>query len=175
MHRASYNLMEDFAKTYLDALEVMTIYDIGSQGVSSKNGKNGTYHNIFNIPNWKYIGVDIVEGPNVTHVLDEPYKWDIESDTADVVISGQCLEHIEYPWLTFGEMVRILKPGGAMCIIVPTAGREHKHPLDCWRILPDGMNALCRMFSMEVEYCGVGPKSDHKWRDCQLIAYKPKE
>lgn len=50
------------------------------------------------------------EGPNVDVVLKNPYDWDaIESDSFDLVISGQAFEHIEFFWKTMEEMTRVLK------------------------------------------------------------------
>ena len=154
MHRSSFNLMEEFVKQHLNALEDTTIYDIGSRAVS---GKGGSYQRLFVKDKWHYCGVDVVAGLNVDHVVDKEYEWDLEDDSCDVLISGQCLEHVEYFWLTVGEMVRVLKPGGLMCIIVPSAGREHRHPVDCWRFLPDGMKALARLFKMEIVRCENPP------------------
>lgn len=170
MHRSSFNIMEEFVKQHLNALQKTTIYDIGSKAVS---GKGGTYKRLFVKEKWSYCGVDIEHGENVDHVLDKEYEWDIEDESADVVISGQCLEHVEYPWLSMQEMARILKPQGLMCVIVPSAGREHRHPIDCWRFLPDGMKGLAKYIGVDVIKCENPPQSDGKWKDTLLIARKP--
>src|SRR5262249_22005563 len=68
----------------------------------------------------------------------------LASQSVDVVISGQALEHIEYFWITFLDMVRVLKRGGKMFLIAPSRGPEHRYPVDCWRFYPDGFRALAR-------------------------------
>ena len=171
MHRSSFALMEEFVRNYLNRAEILNIYDIGSRGVS---GKNGTYHPLFDEDKWTYKGVDIEEGPNVDIVVD-PYAWDIPDAVADVTVSGQCIEHVEKVWIWFEQVCRITRPGGLVCIIGPTSGREHRHPVDCWRILPDGMKLLCRMNNMNVKQCEIPANADPKWKDCICIASKPEE
>ncbi len=171
MHGSSYNLMEEFVRGYLNRANILNIYDIGSRAVS---GKNGTYYNLFDENKWVYKGVDIKAGDNVDIVV-KPYEWDIEDGVADVVVSGQCIEHVEKVWLWFEQVCRIVKPGGLICVIGPTSGREHRHPVDCWRVLPDGMQLLCKMNGMKVLKCETPAKADPKWRDCITIATKPKE
>ena len=137
MHLSSYEVMTAFRKECLAGLESenLTILDLGSQNV------NGSYKELFNCPHWKYIGMDMSPGNNVDLVLEDPYSWkEIESDSVDVLISGQALEHIEFFWITFQEIARVLKPGGLCCIIAPSSGHEHRYPVDCWRFYPDGFS-----------------------------------
>ena len=52
----------------------------------------------FDLNIWNYVGVDQSFGKNVDLVLSDPYKWnEIESESTDLLISGQALEHVEYP------------------------------------------------------------------------------
>lgn len=68
----------------------------------------------------QYVGADIEKGPNVDVVLKQPYCWDcFEDEEFEYIISGQALEHIEYPWLTMQEIYKKLKWGGIICIIAP--------------------------------------------------------
>ena len=76
--------------------------------------------------------MDMTPGKNVDIVLPSPYRWrGIESNSVDVLISGQAFEHIEFFWITMLEIARVLKPGGLCCIIAPSGGAEHKYPVDC--------------------------------------------
>lgn len=172
MHQASMKIMQQFVNNYLNIDDELVIYDVGAQSVS---GKDRCYRRLFENVSWEYCGIDVIAGDNVDHVIDKEYEWDIENDSCDVLISGQCLEHVEYFWLTIKEMARVLRSGGIMCIIVPSQGREHRHPVDCWRFLPDGMKALAKYVGMEVLKCEYPPQSDRKWKDTLLIARKPKE
>jgi SAM-dependent methyltransferase len=136
--------MAGLVEKYLNGDLSQTIIDIGSYDV------NGSYRPLFNSSNWKYIGVDLCAGPNVDVVLTSPYRFPFTSCFADIVISGQAFEHIEFFWLTWLEMVRVLKPEGLIFLIAPSRGPEHRYPVDCWRFYPDGFSALARYVSLEL-------------------------
>jgi SAM-dependent methyltransferase len=168
MHDGSYKEMQKFVDTYLKSSEVVTILDIGSKDV------NGNYKKLFNAHSFKYVGLDIESGDNVDIVVSDLYNWEeIESESFDAVISGQALEHIEYPWLTLKEIERVLKPDGYCCIIAPSAGYEHKFPIDCYRFLPDGFKALAKYAGLTVVTAGISYEAP-TWNDCILICRKVK-
>lgn len=114
----------------------LTILDVGAIDL------NGGNRDLFQHPNWAYTGLDLQEGPNVDVVAKRPYRYPFSSNCFDVVISNQCAEHVEdlYSWAD--ELIRILKPGGWLCIVAPTMWQEHRYPIDCWRIYPDGYRWL---------------------------------
>lgn len=165
MHRTSIKNMERFFKEYLKDGD--RIIDIGS---SHPLGERMTYGEILLKNNCEYIGLDIREGPNVDIVVKDPYKWsEIDDGSFDIAVSGQTFEHIEFFWLTFSEMVRVVKEGGKMCIIAPSYGPihvwENVNPYDCWRFQPDGMKALAKSKNIKCLKAYLDP-FDLKWRDC---------
>ena len=81
-------------------------------------------------------------GPNVTHVLTDPYHWVLGDETFDVVISRHTFEHIPFFWLTWKEMVRVLKRSGLIFLIMPSSGVELLNPVDRLLIYRDGFQAL---------------------------------
>jgi SAM-dependent methyltransferase len=113
-----------------------TVVDIGSMDV------NGTYRDLF--PGCRYIGVDMEPGPGVDVVAQKPYRYPISSESADLVISGQAFEHVEFFWLAWLEMSRLVKRGGLIFLLAPSRGPEHRYPVDCWRFYPDGFRALAK-------------------------------
>lgn len=168
--------MELFRRLWLSGKESerLVIYDLGSQDV------NGSYRPLFDSPHWQLVGIDTSAGKNVDTVLRNPYIWrEIATGSADVVISGQAFEHIEYFWISMLEIARILKPGGRCCILAPSSGPEHRYPVDCWRFYPDGMRALAAYAELEVLEAvtqwhdeGHADGSDW-WHDSMLICRKP--
>ncbi|TMD58715.1 MAG: class I SAM-dependent methyltransferase [Chloroflexi bacterium] len=138
MHASSMQHMHDLVSRYLQPNVSLRIVDIGSYDV------NGSYRDLFDKPGWRYRGVDLEAGPNVDVVLSSPYKFPLPSNSADLIISGQAFEHIEFFWLSWSEMVRVLRPGGLIFLIAPSRGPEHLHPVDCWRFLPAGYRALAK-------------------------------
>lgn len=177
MHKSSYDKMLTFRREWLADSEQapLVIMDLGSQDV------NGSYRPCFENPNWTYRGLDMAPGKNVDIVLSDPYNWkEIPSEAADVLVSGQAFEHIEYFWVTILEVARILKPDGLACIIAPSSGFEHKYPTDCWRFYPDGFRALARYARLTVLDASAQWADDpvytddsNFWHDCVLVCRKP--
>lgn len=176
MHESSYQKMEGFRRRYLGGreAEALRIYDLGSQDV------NGSYRPLFSEPAWRYAGLDMADGENVDVVLRTPYAWkEVAGGSADVVISGQAFEHIQYFWITMLEVARVLKPGGICCILAPSSGPEHRYPTDCWRFYTDGMTSLAHFAQLKVleattqwEDKGYADGSDW-WHDSMLVCRKP--
>lgn len=180
MHQSSYLKMEWFKKKYLydRKREELKILDIGSCDMG------GSYKPIFDEEKWEYTGMDMAQGANVDIEVRDSYDWkEIESEAYDVVISGQAFEHMPYFWLVMQEIKRVLKPDGICCIIAPSAGAEHRCPVDCYRFYTDGMIAMADYVQMNVLYAftGEGYKEDEKdifrdnlsgWHDSVLIAQK---
>jgi SAM-dependent methyltransferase len=175
MHESSFRRMQAFRDVYLSSryTERLRILDIGSQDV------NGSYRPLFAQGAWHYVGVDMAAGPNVDIVLQNPYDWrELPSRSADVVVSGQAFEHIEFFWISALEIARVLRPGGICCLIVPSAGPEHRYPVDCWRFYPDGLRAVARFAGLDVlhvetDWEGTGGEGGDMWHDSVLVARKP--
>ena len=177
MHQSSLENMKKFREKYLRGREGqrLLVFDLGSFDI------NGSYKPFFDEPGWTYRGLDLQHGPNVDVVLRDPYIFKgIGSGTADVFISGQAFEHIEFFWLSMLEIGRVLKTGGICCIIAPSGGYEHRYPVDCWRFYADGFVALCKFARLElrevyVSHGGEGRYTDESdiWKDAVLVCEKP--
>jgi SAM-dependent methyltransferase len=152
MHPSSLRHMRDLIARY--AAGTGTVVDIGSADV------NGSYRSLFS--GARYIGVDMAPGRGVDVVAPDPYRYPLPSGAADLVISGQVFEHIEFFWLSVLEMTRIVRRGGLIFLIAPSRGPEHRHPVDCWRFYPDGFRALARWSGTELVEVGTdwGPDPD---------------
>jgi hypothetical protein len=164
MHETSMERMKEFVEKYLDVNKKLRILDVGSYDV------NGTYKDLFDNPNWKYTGLDIEKGPNVDVVTKGVYDWDL-NEKFNVVISGQCIEHVEDLKEWSKEFNKILKENGLVCVIGPNNYfGEHRYPVDCWRIFPDGMKFLLeKVCDFKVIECFI------KGPDCVGIAKKIKK
>ena len=152
------------------------VLDVGSYDV------NGSYRHLYAKPDYEYMGLDVEAGPNVDIIVARPYEWsELETDAFDIVISGQALEHIEFFWVTMSEMTRVLKKGGLLCLIAPLSQGQHRYPVDCYRLLTDGMVALSRYLTLELLHAhdDCAPSAnDMSWHDgniidSMLIAKKP--
>jgi len=149
MHESSMNRMRDFMGEHLPYdpknVQTKTVLDVGSMDVC------GTYRPLFPAPRFRYTGLDLEPGKNVDIVAAHPNTWELRGKVPgggpldyqfDVIISGQCLEHVYDTRAWMVEVREHLKPGGICCIIAPWKWDEHQCPKDYWRIMPDGMRYL---------------------------------
>lgn len=136
MHDTAMLNGERFFKTYVGSRKVK-IADIGAQDV------NGSLREVAPADT-EFIGVDFVAGRGVDIVLEDPYELPFEDNSLDVVVSSSCFEHSEFFWLSFLEVLRILKPDGLFYLNVPSNGVFHRYPVDCWRFYPDSGVALAK-------------------------------
>lgn len=182
MHTSSLNRMKWFVDNYLvnqiQQADEQRLYilDVGSCNV------NGSYKVFFPPNKFIYTGLDMAEGQNVDIVPNNPYVWDkVKSNFYDVVISGQAFEHIEFFWITILEMVRVLKPGGLLCLIAPRGFGRHRYPVDCYRFDVDGMIAIARWANLHILHASTDASPEgtqdvwhHQGKeDSLLIATKP--
>ena len=137
MHNSALESFNNFIDVYLSKLnnKKLKLIEIGSLSVNS-NIKNTLKDNM------EYIGIDIVKGENVDIVLDDPYKFPFEDKSVDVVISISVFEHTEFFWLTYLEILRVLKDDGLFFLNAPSNSKFHRHETDNWRFYPDSSLAL---------------------------------
>ena len=84
----------------------------------------------------------------------------------DVVVSTQVLEHVKHPWRWIKEVYRICKPNGIIYICTPNSIGYHAFPIDCWRVWPEGMNAVFEeagvipldVYAINGDTTGIGSK-----------------
>ena len=169
MHRNSLKIMGRLLDRY--APRSGLCIDVGSQDV------NGSYRGITQGRGLQYLGIDIAPAKNVDLVLPETadpgslarWRSAAEARSPELIISGQCLEHTRYPWEWMSHVVAL---GSAparttFIVIAPAAWPLHRYPVDCWRILPDGMQALMEWAGLEVLEVGMDdPTGRRTHLDC---------
>jgi len=176
MHASSLRKAGAFFNQYLKKND--KILDVGSAIVQQASQNAVSYKSLLPVGFAEYTGLDIEPGNNVDLVVKDPYKWtEIEDNTFDIVMSGSVFEHVEFFWLVFEEMTRVLKPGGYMLLIVPKIHMQHKYPVDCWRFYPDCMIALAKYTGIkciraDAEYIPDYTKLEHRPYDCEGVFQK---
>jgi hypothetical protein len=133
------------------------VLDVGGSDV------NGSYRSVFPESSYDYRGCDLNPGPGVTIVMDDPYRIPLESGSVDIVLCGQMLEHCEFFWLMFAEMMRVLKNDGRLFLIAPSAGPIHRYPVDCYRFYPDAYAALAKFAGCHLVECWLDDRGP--WKD----------
>jgi len=137
MHNSAKENGRLFFNTYNNSNNTVII-DVGSQDFN-----NGADSLRSVVPkNAKYIGMDLESGPNVDLVMPNPYTFPLADNSVDMIVSSSCFEHSMFFWLTFNEMIRVLKPNGLAYINAPSNGPFHRFPVDCYRFYPDAGFAL---------------------------------
>ena len=149
MHSTSLENMQKCYKGYIQRYdwpgrEIIKVIDIGGANIF------GSYANIFSSHNFDFKAVDLSPNEGVDIVLDNPYELPFPDESIDIVISGQCFEHVEFFWLLFTEISRVVKPDGFVILIVPSAGPIHRYPVDCYRFYPDAFVALAKYTGIKV-------------------------
>ncbi len=97
--------------------------------------------------NSDYVGIDLFDGPGVDVMAD------LTGDFASIdkslggrrfgtIFCLSVLEHCENPFAMAENIVRLLAPGGKVCVSVPFAFRLHAYPDDFWRFTPSGVRKL---------------------------------
>lgn len=106
-------------------------------------------------------------------------------DRFHYVLSSQAIEHVKRPWIWLPDLARVLRPGGTLIILCPVGWKYHKNPVDCWRIMPDGMRALLEdagLVEERIEILNMGVDTGREQRnqlnpgkvyDLLTIATKP--
>ncbi len=181
MHPSAQDNCKLFFDVYAPQLKSagdVNVIEIGSQDV------NGSLRSACP-ENFKYLGVDFVEGRGVDVVLTDPYKLPFDDESADIVLSSSCFEHSEMFWLLFLEIIRILKPNGLFYLNVPSNGMFHRYPVDCWRFYPDSGKALVawsarngykvELVESFISLQSGGSSAEHHWNDYVAIFAKPSE
>jgi SAM-dependent methyltransferase len=127
------------------------VLDVGGANV------NGSYRELF--ADCRYTSLDYANAD----IVVVGYDWPIDDESYDAVVSGQTLEHDGWFWLTARNMARVLRAGGHLILIVPSAGKIHRHPVDCYRFNPDAMEAIGRWAGLElIETAHSGSR---EWKD----------
>lgn len=143
MHQNSLMIFEKYALEYIP--HDSSVLEIGPDAMPSQFQKMARERTVL----WETL--EISEWlTRTTYVTSDPYNFPLPDAKFDVVLSGQVIEHVPYVWRWMKELHRVCKPGGHVITINPVTWFYHEAPVDCWRIYPEGMIALCKEAGLEV-------------------------
>ncbi|MDX2157465.1 MAG: methyltransferase domain-containing protein [Hyphomicrobiaceae bacterium] len=120
--------------SYLRALEYELIPTIPLRGrILDFGGGNKTgYRALLNTKAAiDSLNIDARVEPSLLHDANTPFP--IADASYDTIVSFNTLEHVRRDEFALGELVRILKPGGTLHIVVPFIYRVHGSPSDYHR------------------------------------------
>lgn len=124
-----------------------------------------------------YLGVDFAEGPGVDQVMTDPYALPFADESFDLCVSTSVLEHAEFFWLSFLEMIRVVVPGGLVYVNAPSNGEFHRYASDYWRFYPDAGFAMERWakrngVSVALLESFIGKQDGDQWNDFVAVFVK---
>jgi SAM-dependent methyltransferase len=142
MHLNSKLLFEKYAKDYFN--QNIKVLELGPDKFPS------TYQSIIDDKSIEWDTIDINKHPNLKYCALDEYSYPIDSESYDIVLSGQVLEHVKKVWIWIKELARVCKRGGLIITINPVSWIYHEVPVDCWRVFPEGMKALYEEADLEI-------------------------
>ena len=163
-------------------------YDVLDFGSFINEGQTAHHRSLLADYDCSMLGVDIQAGRNVDRVMTKPYSIPVDTNSQDLVITGQVFEHIPFPWASILEIARVLRPQGLLFLTAPSRGHHHS-TYDLWRYYPDSMRALAAHADLELieaytDFPPTLPKSHrhdyasidtagHYWGDTTGVFVKP--
>ena len=129
MHKSAYEIGAKFLDRYMTA-EMKSVLEVGAFDV------NGSLKD-FKREGCEWVGVDLEAGKGVDIVIERASKLPFEDNSFDLVVATSVFEHDPTFWLTFNEMLRVVKPEGFVYICAPLNGWVHRYPMDVYRFYPD--------------------------------------
>lgn len=97
----------------------------------------------------EYIGVDIDN--NEADIVANAEFLPIKSNSIDIVLCNQLIEHVSEPIKIIVEINRILKEEGILILTAPQMGRLHGEPNDYYRYTKWGLKYLLEENRMKLE------------------------
>jgi len=92
--------------------------------------------------NSDYVGLDVVDGPNVDIVGDAHDLSQILTGKFDFVYSVSVFEHLLMPWKVAVELSKVMNPGGLVYVQTHQTWPIHDAPWDFWRFSKQSWVAL---------------------------------
>lgn len=112
----------------------------------------------------EYVGLDMRAGPGVD-VVSDAKLMPFPDNNFHVIITTDCLEHVDWPQKVIHEAFRVLKPGGLFYLTTVFDFEIHGYPSDYWRFTPECIRLLLEDAGFKVlMYEGVG--GAHSKRPC---------
>lgn len=144
MHLNSELLFTKYAKQYFKS--GMKVLEVGSNTPPSKYCRVIRNSDI----KWDTLGLERARYKGLTFRSKDEYKYPLDDNSYDIVLSGQVLEHVKKIWIWIKELARVCNKGGYVITINPVSWAYHEAPVDCWRVYPEGMKALYDEAGLEV-------------------------
>jgi hypothetical protein len=128
--------------SHINGLAEGTVIELGARA------RSGNIRRSLIAPQLKYIGVDVLDGPNVDLVADAHLLSEfLPAGCADGVFSFSVFEHLIMPWKVALELNKIMKTGALGFVITHQSWPVHDAPCDYWRFSDQAWKGLFNIHS----------------------------
>ncbi len=100
---------------------------------------NMPYRPLFEPHVREYVGCDLPGNELATRIIENPPQLPVESQSVEIVLSSQVLEHVNTPGAYLAEAYRVLKADGRLVLSTHGVWRYHPDPQDFWRWTSAGL------------------------------------
>ena len=171
MHKSAYEIGAKFLERYW-SVGMANVLEVGAFDV------NGSLRD-FKPQGCDWTGVDLEPGKGVDLVIERASTLPFKDDSFDLVVATSIFEHDPTFWLTFNEMVRVVKPSGFIYVCAPSNGWVHRYPMDVYRFYPDAGIGLVewgqRTFSdLQLVESFISERDGDIWNDFCAVFSKQK-
>lgn len=132
-----YHTLEKRFWDHLEQLPRGRVLEMGSRARSGNTRRDRIHDRL------EYVGLDIVEGPNVD-VVGDGHELDtlFPPHHFDAVFALSVFEHLLMPWKAAAGINRVLRPGGWVLVGTHQTFPLHDRPWDFWRYSNDAWRGL---------------------------------
>lgn len=127
-------IKHEFSKPYQIALD----YGAG----------NSPYRPLFDCEQYLTADVEQNEHNSIDYIINGSLV-DLDSESVDLIVCSDVLEHIFKFDNTIAEIYRLLKPGGELFISFPFINREHETPYDFFRYTTFSITKILQPFEIQ--------------------------
>ena len=171
MHKSAYEIGAKFLERYWTS-EMKSVLEVGAFDV------NGSLKD-FKPQVCEWVGVDLEPGKGVDIVIERASRLPFEDNSFDLVVATSIFEHDPTFWLTFNEMLRVVKPMGFIYVCAPSNGWVHRYPMDVYRFYPDAGIGLVEWGrrehpEMQLVESFISERDEDVWNDFCAVFSKTK-
>lgn len=105
-------------------------------------GGKSPYKKLMRCDRFESIDVEDRTGTGEVTIADVNVSIPLESNTVDLIVCTEVLEHLHTPTVALSEMYRILSPGGILVVTTPMVWQDHEEPNDFYRYTKYGLKFL---------------------------------
>lgn len=125
----------------------------------------------------EYVRADHTEMPGVDYRINEDGTLpELGSESFDVLLSTQVLEHVPDPAAYLGEALRLLRPGGILLLSTHGTFSDHPCPGDYWRWTRQGLQVLldrCGFPQADISHLTCGSRAAWFLMDQTILQQRP--